>query len=63
MQLHLRLDEIDLKYANDAILPDATAKTEPRLREEIKGIIEELSNQAGSLYRVGPPQRQWCKTT
>jgi len=58
MQLQLRFDEIDRKYAKDPIPPAATAKTEPRLGKEIKGVIEQLTNNAGSLYCVGPHQRQ-----
>jgi hypothetical protein len=60
MQLQLRLDEIDCKYADDPILPNATAQTDHRLGQEIKGIIPELIDEAGSLYRVSPRKRQRC---
>lgn len=57
MQLQHLLDEIDRKYSDDPILSNATAKTDRRLGQEIKGIVPELTKKDGSLYRVGPPER------
>jgi len=56
MQLQLRLDEIDRKYAGDPIPRNATAKTDHRLRQEITDIMAEITNEGGSLYRVGSPK-------
>lgn len=58
MQLHLRLDEIDRKYASNPIHPDATAKTDHRLGQEITDAMAELTNKRGSLYYVGSPKHQ-----
>ena len=57
MQLQHLLDDIDRKYSDDPILSDATAKTDRRLGQEIKGIVPELTKKGGSFYRVGPPDR------
>ena len=54
MQLQHLLDEIDRKYSDDPILSNATAKTDRRLGQEIKGIMPELTRKGGYLYRVGP---------
>ena len=58
MQLRFLLDGIDRKYADDPILPDATAKTDRRLGEEIEGVIPELTNEGGSLCCVSPLKRR-----
>lgn len=58
MQLQLRLDEIDLKYASDPIPRGATAKTDPRLGQEMTDVVAELTNKSGSWYRVGSPKHQ-----
>jgi len=57
MQLQLRLDEIHRKHAGNPIPPNATAKTDLRLRQEITDVIAEITNEGGSLYRVGSPAR------
>lgn len=57
MQLQLRLDKIDRKYTDNPIPPDATAKTDHRLRPEITKVIAELMGE-GALHRVGPPKHQ-----
>ena len=61
MQLQLRLDEIHRKYAGDPIPPDATAKTDLRLRQEITDVVAEITGEGGSLYRVGSPKCQRLK--
>ena len=56
MRLQLLLDGIDRKYVDDPIPPDATAKTDRRLGQELEHTIAELISKGGTLYHVGPPK-------